>query len=145
MEARIRSYYEVEGGTLNGTIMEPILSFLGVKYPHRRTKDLYVPPMVDDKKMLTTPWHCCQENCPEPEFHGGMDELLEHLMLHKGRLLRPWSKKLQLKAPIPAVRLPRNPWDDKPKGGVNEDRRFCIDLYVGDVKAVLRKQGLEIL
>ncbi len=144
MGSKIRTIYRIEGGILNGTEIEPIMAFLAVKYPHRKSNDLYVPPMkVDDKE--TTTWHCCQENCPNPDFEGGMDALLEHLLLHKGRLLRPWSKKQQIHSPLPAIRLPPNPWDDKPKGGINEDRRFCLDLYIGDLKHYLHKQGIEII
>ncbi len=84
----INQYYEIEDGPLAGTILEPIFAFLAVKYPHRKTKDLYVPPMPDDKLMITHPWHCNQENCPEPNFHGNLEVLVEHLKLHAGRLLK---------------------------------------------------------
>lgn len=144
MESKLRNLYRIEGGVLNGTEIEPIMAFIAVKYPHRKSKDLYVPPMKSGNKEIKT-WHCCQENCPTPEFEGGLDALMEHLMLHKGRLLKPWSKRQQLKLPIPAVKLPPNPWNDKPKQGANEDRRFCLDLYIDDVKRSLRKQGLEII
>jgi len=142
--SKIRMQYIVEGGVLNGTIIEPIMAFISVKYPHRKTKDLYVPPMKTDDKEIKT-WHCCQDSCPHPDFEGDIKVLLEHLMLHKGRLLKPWNKRQQLKSPIPAVKLPSNPWDDAPKMGLNEDRRFCLSLYIDDVKRTLRKQGLEII
>ena len=143
-DTSIRQFYRVEGGILNGTEIEPFMAMLLVKYPHRKTKDCYFPPIKingkEDKK-----WHCCQEYCPSPDFEGNMDTLLEHLMLHKGRLLKPWSKRQQLKSPIPAIKLPPNPWTNAVKQGVNEDRRFCLDLYIDDVKSILRKQGLAII
>lgn len=144
MESKLRMLYRVEDGILNGTEIEPFLFTVLVRYPHRKTPDCYIPPMKTKGKEIKT-WHCCQENCPSPDFKGGLDALLEHLMLHKGRLIKPWGKKKQLKSPIPAIRLPANPWDGKPKGGVNEDRRFCVSLYIDDVKRSLQKQGLEIL
>lgn len=142
-DVKVRQVFRIEGGILNGTEIEPILAFISVKYPHRKTKDLYIPPFEADGKKGKT-WHCCQE-CETPEFEGGMKELMAHLLLHKGRLLKPWKPRHQLQAPIPAVRLPRNPWDDLPKGGVNDDRRFCIDVYIRDVERLLRRQGLEII
>ena len=152
---KITRLYRIEEGILAGTEIEPIMGLVCVKYPHRKSKDLYVPPMKIGEKEVKT-WHCCQAVCSAPDFEGGIDALIEHLILHKGRLLKPWSKKLQLQSPIPAVKLPPNPWLDKPKGGViavrpggltdlNEDRRFCLDLYIGDVKRWLQKQGIEIV
>lgn len=141
---RLRTIYRVEGGILNDTEIEPVLGLVAVKYPHRKTKDLYVPPMKSGSKEVKT-WHCCQDNCPDPNFEGGIDKLIDHLMLHKGKLLKPWKKRLQLKSPTPAVKLPLNPWLNKPKCSTNDDRRFCIDLYISDVERILRKQGLEIL
>lgn len=88
MEAKLRVYYEVTHGPLAGTVMEPIGAFIAVKYPHRKTKDLYVPPISDERKGVTSSWHCCQANCPEPDFHGAIKELLIHLELHAGRLLK---------------------------------------------------------
>lgn len=85
---KISTYYKIEDGVLAGTILEPIFAFVAVQYPHRKTKDLYVPPMRDDEKHITHSWHCCQENCPEPDFHGGIPELVEHLILHAGRLIK---------------------------------------------------------
>jgi len=147
VEGRISTVYRIEGGILDGVEIEPIFAFIGVKYPHRKTKDLYVPPIKTAEKEVKT-WHCCQDNCPTPDFEGKIDALVEHLMLHKGRLLKPWCRKQQLRLPIPAVRLPVNPWIENEKknpGATNEDRRFCLDLYIDSVKRVLRKQGLEIL
>jgi len=140
----VKTIYRIEGGILNGTELEPFLFAVLVRYPHRKSPDCYIPPTEANGKKVET-WHCCQENCPNPDFEGGIDILLEHLMIHKGRLLKPWNKRQQLKSPMPAVKLPPNPWDDKPKMGVNEDRRFCLDLYIADVERCLRKQGLEIL
>ncbi len=143
-ESKIRTVYRIEGGLLNGTEIEAIMAFLSVRYPHRKTRDLYIPPMrVGDKETKT--WYCCQKQCPTPDFEGGIEALVAHLMLHKGKLVKPWNKRLQLKSPLPTVYLPPNPWNDKPKGGVNEDRRFCLDLYIEDVRRALRKQGLEII
>jgi hypothetical protein len=145
---RVRTIYRLEEGILAGTEIEPIFAFIGVKYPHRKTKDLYVPPIKTDEKEIKT-WHCCQDNCPNPDFEGGLDALIEHLMLHKGRLLKPWTRKHQLQAPLPAVRLPANPWAGEPKEGTNkgvlEERRFCVQLYIDDVKRALEKQGLVIM
>jgi len=141
---QVRQSYRIEGGILNGTEIEPIMGFLAVKYPHRKSKDLYVPPLKTADKEIKT-WHCCQDNCPNPDFEGNIDALIDHLLTHNGRLLKPWKKQLQLKSPIPAVKIPPNPWDDKPKQGTNEDRKFCLDLYIADVKHYLRKQGLEII
>jgi len=85
---KITHYLRVEDGPLAGTILEPILAFIAVKYPHRKTKDLYVPPIQNDKKKITSPWHCCQETCAERDFLGGLEELVEHLKLHAGRSLK---------------------------------------------------------
>lgn len=142
--SKIIQLYRIEDGILSGTEIEPIMGLVCVKYPHRKSKDLYVPPMKSEKKEIKT-WHCCQAVCSAPDFEGGVGALMEHLMLHKGRLLKPWSKKLQLQSPMPAVKLPPNPWLDKPKGELNEDRRFSLDLYIGDVKRWLHKQGIEII
>ena len=141
---KIQTIYRIEGGILDGTELEPIMAFLSVKYPHRKSKDLYIPPIkIKDKEVNT--WHCCQENCPNPEFEGDMNNFIEHLLLHKGRLVKPWNKKQQLKSPLPAVKLPDNPWENKPSTGLNEDRRFCLDLYISDIKRALHKQGIEVL
>ena len=143
-ESKIRTIYRIEGGILDGTEMEPIMGFLSVKYPHRMSRDLYVPPMKTADKEIKT-WYCCQFHCPNPDFEGGLDALVEHLMIHKGRLIKPWNKRQQLKSPIPAIKLPQNPWEDKANMGVNEDRRFVLDLYIDDVKRALRRQGLEVM
>ena len=140
---RVRTICRIEGGILDGTEIEPLLAFVAVRYPHRKTADLYVPPIKTAEKEIKT-WHCCQDNCPQPDFEGGLEALVNHLMLHKGRLLRPWSKKKQLKSPMPAIKLPRNPWAGN-HGGVGDDRRVCLDLYITDVRAALRKQGIEVI
>lgn len=144
---RISTVYRVEEGILTGTEITPFMALLLVKYPHRKSKDCYIPPIKTKDKEVKT-WHCCQENCPNPDFEGDFDTFLEHLMLHKGRLLKPWTKKQQLKSPIPAVRLPPNEWEIHAKqspGSTNEDRRFCVQLYIDNLKFWLRRQGLEIL
>jgi len=145
---KLRTIYRIEEGILKGTEIEPFMAFLLVRYPHRKTPDLYVPPIKTAKKEIKT-WHCCQDNCGSPDFEGGLEALVEHLMLHKGRLLKPWNKKHQLQTPLPAVRLPANPWREKAEAGANksvlEDRRLCVSLYIDAVKRVLEKQGLVIL
>jgi len=143
-DIKVRTIYRIEGGILNGTELEPFLFTILVRYPHRKTPDCYIPPMKTNGKEVKT-WHCCQENCPTPEFEGTLDALIEHLIVHKGRLLRPWNKKHQLQSPIPAVQIPPNPWDNAPKGGINEDRRFSVSLYIDSIKRSLRRQGLAIL
>lgn len=142
--ARINTIYRIEEGILAGTELEPFMAMLLVKYPHRKGKDCYIPPIKTEDKEVKT-WHCCQKNCPNPDFEGGIEALLEHLMLHKGKLLKPWSKKQQLKSPIPAVRLPPNEWENYAENSTNKDRHFCVQLYIDRLKSYLRKQGLEIL
>jgi len=83
----IRVYYQVEDGPLKGTILEPMMAFVALKYPHRKTKDLYVPPMQNEGKGLTLPWHCCQD-CDDPDFYGGVEAMVEHAERHAGRLLK---------------------------------------------------------
>lgn len=143
-DVKLRTVYRIEGGILDGTEIEPLLMLVSVRYPHRKTKDLYVPPIKTEEKEVKT-WHCCQDNCPNPNFEGSLDALVEHLVLHKGGLLKPWNKQHQLKTPIPAVKIPPNEWDSLPKGGVNDDRRFVVSLYIDRLKATLKKQGLEIV
>jgi len=144
---KVSTIYRVEEGILAGTELQPFMAMLLVKYPHRKTKDCYIPPIKTKDKEIKT-WHCCQENCPNPDFEGGFDALLEHLMLHKGKLLKPWSKKQQLKSPIPAVQLPPNEWETHAKRSpcsTNEDRRFCVQLYIDSLKRCLHRQGIEIV
>ena len=84
-EARLKTIWRVEGGLLDGTELELILAFISVKYPHRKTKDLYVPPFeIGDKKSTTI--HCCQDKCSNPDFEP--KDLLKHLELHAGKLLK---------------------------------------------------------
>lgn len=140
---KITQLWRIEDGILKGTEISPFMAFILVKYPHRKSPDLYIPPIKAGEKEVKT-WHCCQEACPAPDFEGGLDKLVEHLLLHKGRLVRPWSKKAQLQAPLPAVRLPPNPWRNN-HNGVNDDRCFCLDSYIQDAERALRKQGIEII
>ena len=145
-ECKIKTVYRIEDGILNGTEIESIMGFLLVKYPHRKSQDLYVPPMKTKDKEIK-PWHCCRDNCPSPDFEGGLDNLVDHLMLHKGKLLKPWNKKQQLKSPIPAIKIPPNEWEVTAKkypSSTNEDRRLCVELYIEDLKRLLRKQGIEV-
>jgi hypothetical protein len=78
-----------------------------------------------------------------------IEPIFAFIGVHKGRLLKPWTRKHQLQAPLPAVRLPANPWAGEPKEGTNkgvlEERRFCVQLYIDDVKRALEKQGLVIM
>lgn len=140
---KISTIYRIEDGILAGTEIEPIMAFVAVKYPHRKTKDCYIPPMKANGKETKT-WHCCQE-CQNPDFEGNLNALVEHLMLHKGRLLKMWNRKQQLKSPLPAVKLPANEWNNRPNQGVNEDRRFCVNSYINDVTRTLRRQGIQTL
>lgn len=148
MEYKLRQIYRIDGGILDGTEIEPFMFTVLVRYPHRKTTDCYIPPTGDKEihgKVVNT-WHCCQDNCPNPDFEGKIDALIEHLMLHKGRLLKKWSKRQQLKSPIPAVKFPKNDWDSSPyQNNLNKDRRFCVDLYIRKTKRLLHQQGLEIL
>jgi len=141
---KMRTIYRIEGGILNGTEIEPFMFTILVRYPHRKTPDVYIPPIETKNKKINT-WHCCQDNCPSPDFEGKLDALIEHLMSHKGRLIRPWNRKHQLKSPIPAIKIPVNPWENGSKAGVNEDRRFCVSLYIDSLKRILKKQGLEVV
>lgn len=84
-QPKLQLFYRVKGGLLDGTIIEPIMAFWSVKYPHRKTKDLYVPPLEDGKK-----WHCCQD-CSEPDFET--KDFLNHLEKHAGRLLKLGAKQ----------------------------------------------------
>lgn len=78
---KIKEQWVIEDGELRGTVLEPIMAFVGVLYPHRKTKDLYIPPIKDKNEK----WHCCQE-CSSPDFET--EKLMEHLKLHAGRLLK---------------------------------------------------------
>jgi hypothetical protein len=138
---KIAQIYRIEEGILTGTEIEIIMGFLSIKYPHRKSKDLYILPMKMEGKEVKT-WHCCQ--C-DADFEDGMDALVGHLMLHKGRLLKMWNKKQQLKSPIPAVKIPPNEWEDKRNCGTNEDRYFCLNLYIEKLKCWLKKQGIEVI
>lgn len=81
-KTKLRIQYIAQGGLLDGTVLEPMMAFVGVLYPHRKTKDLYVPPIEGKCKT----WHCCQDNCPNPDFE--VSDLISHLESHAGRLLR---------------------------------------------------------
>ena len=141
---KLRTIYRIEGGILNGTEIEPFMFTILVRYPHRKSPDCYIPPMKANDKDIKT-WHCCQDNCPNPNFEGKLDALIEHLMIHKGRLIRPWNRKHQLKSPLPAVKIPDNPWSNDNTSGLNEDRRFCVSLYIDNLQRRLKKQGLEVI
>ena len=98
LQGKLSLFYRVNEGAIAGTIIEPLsAAFVAVQYPHRKTKDLYIPPI--DGKQKT--WHCCQEGCPNPDFETS--QLLEHLETHAGRLIKKagticiWLKKVQRK------------------------------------------------
>lgn len=141
-DIKLRQIYRVEGGILDGTEIEPFMMTILVRYPHRKSPDLYIPPIKTDTKEIKT-WHCCQDNCKQPDFEGDITKLIEHLDLHKGRLVKHWNKKHQLKAPIPLVKLPGNPWEADDKRGANPDRHFVVELYMSSVQRLLKAQGLE--
>ena len=141
---KIQTIYRISEGILKGTEIEPFLGLVLVKYPHRKTPDAYVPPMKSQDKEIKT-WHCCQAQCEKPDFEGNLDVLMEHLVLHKGRLVKTWNKRQQLQSPIPIVRIPSNEWEANPyKGGINDDRRLCVYLYIERLKEMLKQQGLEV-
>ena len=75
---KLNCAYTITDGVLKGTILEPTFCFIGVKYPHRKTKDLYCPPLKDVKV-----WHCCQ--C-DTDFKT--EELEAHLIKHAGKLVK---------------------------------------------------------
>lgn len=86
-ETTLQMQYIARGGVLDGTILEPVMAFVSVRYPHRKTKDLYIPPIEGKSEK----WHCCQENCPNPDFD--VTDLISHLESHAGRLLKMRAKK----------------------------------------------------
>ena len=141
---KISNIYRIEDGVLAGTEIEPIMGFFAVKYPHRKSKDLYVPPMKIKEKEVTT-FHCCQPECPSPEFEGTMDAFVQHLELHAGRLFKKLKPVTKNNPATIAVRLPKNPVSEDDNRGSNPDRRFAIKLYMEDVKYALEKQGIGIL
>lgn len=140
---KLATIWRIEEGNLRGTEIQPFLGTIMVKYPHRKTRDLYILPMKGNGKEITT-FHCCQENCQSPDFEGNMDALVKHLELHTGRLF----KQLQPITPTcPArivVSLPPNPWAEGDERGANPDRRFTVHLYRETVRAWLAKQGIGI-
>lgn len=141
---RVSQFYRIEDGVLAGTEIESIIGFLAVKYPHRKTKDLYVPPMKTKDKEVKT-FHCCHENCPEPDFDGTREALLQHIELHAGKLfkkLKPITKNNPAQI---VVTLPPNPWAENDNRGANPDRRLTINLYIDSVKRALKKQGIGVL
>lgn len=144
----LQNLYRIEGGILNGTELQPFGAMLLVKYPHRKSKDVYIPPMSNPENEEQKTWHCCNPGCATPSFSGDFRTLMDHLLLHKGRLLKPWSRKAQAQAPLPAIRLPANEWErnaQKHPCATNEDRRFCLDLYITLLKRSLHRQGIEVI
>lgn len=137
----------INDGNLVGTELETVMGMLAVKYPHRKTKNLYVPPMKTEEKEIKT-WHCCQENCKQPDFEDGIDALLAHLELHAGRLFKRLKPVTKPNPPMVVVNLPPNPFDNikkYPGQGANLDRRVTVNLYIDSVKLVLRRQGIGVL
>lgn len=140
---RITQIFRVEDGPLAGTEMEPVLGFLAIKYPHRKTKDLYVPPMKTKDKEVKT-FHCCQENCQQPDFEGTREALIQHLELHAGKLFRKGRPVTKLCPARTVVSLPSNPYENNNQG-CNPDQRLAVSLYIDSVKAALEKQGVGIV
>ena len=141
---RVTQLYRIEDGLLAGTEIEPIMAFLAVKYPHRKTKDLYVPPAKTAEKTVTT-FHCCQENCSQPDFEGTMDALAKHLELHAGKLFKKLPPVTKAHPATVVVNLPPNPYAENDNRGCNPDRRFAIHLYMDNVKFALSKQGIGVI
>jgi len=140
---KIIQLYRIEDGVLAGTEIGVVMGFLCVKYPHRKSKDMYIPPMKSKDKEVKT-FHCCQENCSHPDFEGSMGALLEHLELHAGRLfkkLKPITKSSPARV---VVSLPPNPWAENDNRGANPDRRVTVQVYIDSAKRSLEKQGIGI-
>lgn len=140
---KIAQLYRIEDGNLAGTEIEIVMGLLTVKYPHRKTKDAYVPPMKSEDKEVNT-FHCCQADCKQPDFDGGTETLLAHIELHAGRLfkrLKPVTKSHPARI---IVELPQNPWAENDNRGVNPERRIAVQLYIGTLQEALRKQGIGI-
>ncbi len=74
---KIKPIFKIEEGILSGIEIEPSGNTVIVRYPHRKETDLFILPIEDHKK-----WHCCRENCTNPDFEGDVDALIEHLMIH---------------------------------------------------------------
>ncbi len=139
---KISKIYRIEDGVLAGTEIEPIMGFFAIKYPHRKSKDLYVPPMKTADKEVTT-FHCCQPKCSSPDIEGTMDALAKHLELHAGRYFKKNKPVSKTNPARIVVKLPSNPWHgDDP---VIAERHLTVNLYIDNVKLALEKQGIGIL
>lgn len=140
---KIKQLYRIEDGNLAGTEIELFMGLVTVKYPHRKTKDVYVPPMKSENKEVKT-YHCCQENCKSPDFEGGMDALIAHIELHAGRLFKKLKPVTKSNPARVIVKLPPNPWAENDNRGANPDRRMAVQLYIDAMQDALRKQGIGI-
>ena len=85
--SKIRVYVRVEGGMLDGTIIEQNLAFIIVSYPHRKAKDTYIALKPQEGQLATV--RCCQD-CATPDFP--LSEFLDHLELHAGRLKKRFKE-----------------------------------------------------
>lgn len=141
---KISTIYLIEEGNLVGTQIMPIMGFIAIKYPHRKTRDLYVPPMKSGNKEVKT-FHCCQENCKQPDFAGTIEALLDHLELHAGRLFKRLKPITKSNPPKVVIALPPNPYAENDNRGANPDRRLCVHLYMDSLTKVLNRQGIGIV
>jgi hypothetical protein len=141
---KLSTIYRINDGVLAGTEIEPIMGFISVKYPHRKTKDLYIPPMEANGKKVET-FHCCQENCKQPDFGETIDDLVKHLELHMGRLVKKLHPVNKQHPAIVVVKLPPNEWVERLNCDLNKDRQFVVGLYKTNVVNWLRKQGIEVI
>ncbi len=140
---KIAQITRIEDGILAGTEIEFVMGFLAVKYPHRKSKDLYVPPMKCDAFESKT-FCCCREGCQQPDIEGTMDALVKHLELHAGRLFKKLNPVTKTSPAIIVVSLPPNPWAEDDNRGANPDRRFTVKLYMDLVQRALEKQGIGV-
>lgn len=140
---KIIQLYRIEDGTLAGTEIEVIMGFLAVKYPHRKAKDLYVPPLKSKDKEVKT-YHCCQSNCKQPDFDGNKEAFLKHLELHAGRLFKKLNPVTKSSPPRIVISLPPNPWAENDNRGASPDRRVTVHLYRDSVQRALEKQGIGV-
>ena len=141
---KISQLYRIEDGPLAGTEIEFPMGFVSVKYPHRQSKDLYVPPMKSKDKEVKT-FHCCQTNCKQPDFTGTLEALLDHLELHAGRLFKKLKPITKSNPPKVVITLPPNPYGENDNRGANPDRRLCVHLYMDSLRKVLNRQGIGII
>lgn len=76
----------INDGTLTGVEMRQMGAFLMVKYPHRKTADLYLvmkTPRPPHRKTPPPTVKCC--NCEEPESPFDKGRFFDHLRYHDSR------------------------------------------------------------